>query len=291
LELRRLLMYMRKTKWGLGLETERKNVGISFYKFYSMVFKQYVLRSIALRKQRKEGVFTSIQIETWGFCNRSCSFCFNSTKLAKRGQGIMSDETWAHVMDQLGKIHYKGRISLHFYGEPLLDKRIPNLVEYARKACPDAFLHFSTNGDMLTEDLLRTLIEKGFTHLTITDYEEKPQDRLKVLAKKYPLHAMLRHQDDFKKINKAGMVLDYKTTSEKPCLRPAYQMVINWNGDAVLCCNDFYGRFKFGNINTQPLLEIWNSENFTAVRDALRKPGSRAESDLCKYCDDPGVEP
>lgn len=152
-------------------------------------------------------------------------------------------------------------------------------------------MHFSTNGDMLTDDLMISLIEKGFTHLTITDYEEKPQDRLKALARKYPLHAMLRHQDDFKKINKAGAVLDHKTTSEKPCLRPAYQLVINWNGDVVLCCNDFYGKFKFGNVNTQPLLEIWHSKNFTEVRDALRKPGNRAESPLCQFCDDPGVEP
>lgn len=102
---------------------------MSIREFYSLVFKQYVLRSIALRKQRKEGVFTSIQIETWCFCNRACSFCFNSTKLAEREQGIMPDETWEHVMDQLGQMHYKGRISLHFYGEPLLDKRIPKLVE------------------------------------------------------------------------------------------------------------------------------------------------------------------
>ncbi len=79
------------------------------------------------------GLFTSINLETYGYCNRKCNCCFNSDNYADRELGKMDEDLYHKVIDELSEIKYAGRISPHFFGEPLMDKRITNLVSYNPK--------------------------------------------------------------------------------------------------------------------------------------------------------------
>ena len=70
-----------------------------------------------------------------------------------------------------------------------------------------------------------------------------------------------------------------------PCYRPSNQVVIDWKGDVVLCCNDFYANHTFGNVSNKPLLESWNHPTLDSMRSTLSRKGGRQSFDFCKECD------
>ena len=60
-----------------------------------------------------------IEIEINHDCNRACAYCPNSS-LKRKNQGQMSERLFLRLLGQLKEIGYRGRISYHFYNEPLL---------------------------------------------------------------------------------------------------------------------------------------------------------------------------
>lgn len=247
--------------------------------------RPFYWRVNAWYRQPKHGMFTSTNIETYGHCNRACDFCFNSDRFPDRGPGIMPLETWEKIINDLSALGFAGRISPHHYGEPLLDKRLPELLSMARKACPDAELHFSSNGDLLTEALLLKLLDHGLDSILVTNYDDFERPLLTGLHEKYPDHVRYRQSRDMWFQNKAGVQLDRVSSHARmPCLRPSRQLVVNWKGNVVLCCNDYYENHVFGNVMDASLLEIWNSDEFRRYRRLLGK-GYRAEIDICANCD------
>ena len=228
-------------------------------------------------------LFTSITIETTAHCNRKCTFCYNNFDRfpRKRDLGIMEEETWIKIIDELSLLNYSGRISPHFYGEPLLDKRILQFVTYAREKCPEAYIRIHSNGDMLTETLLQGLIKCGLNTILMTNYDDSKKPYLERLAQQYEDYVIYRAHTDFTLKKKDGTSYD----AETPCLRPTSQMVINWKGNVLLCCNDYYEEYVLGNIKDASLLKIWNSKKFQKYRRILSKKGGRTKIALCKRCD------
>jgi 8-amino-3,8-dideoxy-alpha-D-manno-octulosonate transaminase len=202
----------------------------------------------------------------------------------------MTQETYRKIIDELAELKFQGRLSPHSYGEPLLDKRLPELVEYAKKKIPYCYLDIYTNGDYLDENLLKVLISKGADHFFITNYDDEEKPVLNMLANKYPFHIALRSHKDFEKIDRAGGIYKKGLKLNAPCLRPSSQLIIHWNGDVVLCCQDFYGKYCFGNINRNSLQEIWSSAYFTQCRTELSR-GNRSCMTICEYCEDDGGIP
>ena len=67
------------------------------------------------------------------------------------------------------------------------------------------------------------------------------------------------------------------------CRLPFYQMNVLFNGDAIICCNDWSRASVVGNAGTSSLGEIWNSAKVNEIRRlALRK--RYEEIDSCKEC-------
>ena len=118
------------------------------------------------RKQYDKLGFTTCTVETYSRCNRKCVFCYNSDAYPEREHGTMSEETYMKLIDDLARLHFRGRLSPHFYGEPLLDTRLPELISYAKKRCPNCYILVSTNGDFLTEELLKKLALKSLPTAT-----------------------------------------------------------------------------------------------------------------------------
>jgi MoaA/NifB/PqqE/SkfB family radical SAM enzyme len=118
-------------------------------------------------------LFTRIQIQTVSWCNRSCAFCpsgkFPVTK------AFMSLEVYQRVIDQLHEVQFAGRISPYLMNESLLDKRLPDLIAYARARCPESWIAINTNGDALSENLLCRLFDAGLNSLDINAYDSTAQ--------------------------------------------------------------------------------------------------------------------
>lgn len=70
----------------------------------------------------------------------------------------------------------------------------------------------------------------------------------------------------------AGHVKDYRLephiSESFVCTMTNYSMSIYWNGDATICCMDYDGFTKVGNVLTQNLEEIWKSKKYQEYRDA-----------------------
>jgi len=252
-------------------------------------FFYIIIRKIIKTYQRKvHGLFDSILVETYSGCNRSCSFCFQSEDFSERKNGRMPLASIYKIVDELKVLNYAGRISFHFFGEPLLDKRLPKIVDYTRKSLPFCQIRFSTNGDYLTEDKLLELISAGMDVLTVTNYETISNKKLELLSKKYKKYIIYRNLLDTSKEIRSRSDMRMHDVNHKamlPCYRPKNQLVINWEGDSVLCCNDFYKKYSFGNVKNDTIENIWNHKKLISMRRELSKAGGRKSYKFCENCD------
>ncbi|MGC2063516.1 MAG: SPASM domain-containing protein, partial [Thermodesulfovibrionales bacterium] len=76
---------------------------------------------------------------------------------------------------------------------------------------------------------------------------------------------------------------EFPQTERTPCYMLRTMMVIYWNGEVGLCCEDWFNDGKMGNANASSLREIWNGEKYSWNR-SLDASGRSAEIPLCKDC-------
>jgi MoaA/NifB/PqqE/SkfB family radical SAM enzyme len=118
-------------------------------------------------------MFTRIQIQTVSWCNRSCAFCPSGKfPVAKT---FMPLAVYHRVIDQLRALKFSGRISPYLMNESLLDKRLPELIAYARQQCPESWIAINTNGDALSESLAERLFEAGLNCMDVNAYDDTSQ--------------------------------------------------------------------------------------------------------------------
>ena len=67
------------------------------------------------------------------------------------------------------------------------------------------------------------------------------------------------------------------------CGWPWSKMNITWDGDVVPCCYDHDKKYVLGNVATQSLAQIWNSERMIALRREFSS--NRVSNPLCAQCE------
>lgn len=78
-------------------------------------------------------MFRNVELEINSMCNRKCGYCPNVS--AQRPSGYMDESLFEKIVRELAEMDFDGNVSYHFYGEPLLDRRLSDLVEFtARQA-------------------------------------------------------------------------------------------------------------------------------------------------------------
>ena len=144
------------------------------------------LRYREYRKKWKEwpGTFTvgdfplHLDIEPTNACNLRCPFC--ATTHNKYRRGFMKEETWRKILDEGGR---NGLSSLKFTyrGEPLLHRDLPRMVRYAKDAGV-LDVYFNTNGVLLTDPVIRDLIDAGLDRISVSfeGYEKEVYERYRV---------------------------------------------------------------------------------------------------------------
>src|SRR5947209_6778178 len=109
-----------------------------------------------------------VEIEVGVRCNRTCSYCPNGTIGPSASSALMELGLYTRVVSQLGEIEFCGRLSFHFYNEPLMRKDLESLVSIARGTLPFAHLVLYTNGDLLTDARYRGLLDAGIDFFIVT---------------------------------------------------------------------------------------------------------------------------
>jgi len=232
------------------IETIRKQRWRRF-KFF---VKRTLIRIKFLLKYKNYDFFDCVNIETATACNRRCSYCPNS--IYDRGliknQKFLPIETYKKIIDELAEINYSGKICPCSYNEPLLDKRLFDLMKYTREKLPKCEIGVFTNGDYLTEEIKKKLIECGVDRILLSEHKD--------INYKYRLLN-----------NRGGLVNPINVDYYPRCAYEDFQIVIDYDGNLILCCNDYLGQVKFGNIKKEKLLNVWNNPFYKKIRKELRK--------------------
>ena len=142
-----------------------------------------VYRGIIIKKSGKSPPLPSeIAIETTNLCNARCAICAHP--VMKRPQGYMDSALVKSLIDQAAAARVR-KLFLSGFGEPLLDKRLPEFIALAKNKGISA-VAIVTNGHLLREPLAKELIKSGIDEVTISiggftdDIYEKVRSGLKL---------------------------------------------------------------------------------------------------------------
>jgi radical SAM protein with 4Fe4S-binding SPASM domain len=241
-----------------------------------------------LLKYGTEDIFNQVDIETITCCNRRCLYCPNSiyeNGLIKNKK-LLSTKLFHRIIKELAEIKYKGIINLNFYGEPLLDKRIISLVKYAKNKLPCCYIIIYTNGDFLTLSYYKKLVLAGVDEFRITQHSKKEDPEIiKILE-----YTKIRPEDNIKisyqKLkftnNRGGLIESGKPIKLEECHLFNPHVVINYKGEVILCCQDYFSSVKFGSIKDEKLLDIWKKPEYQRIRKEIRK--GKPSLEICKKC-------
>ncbi len=219
---------------------------------------------------------TVVEVEVNSRCNRRCGYCPVSVLPIPKVPRLMDDAVFTELLRQLSDLSFDGRLSYHFYNEPLIRKDLERLVARAAAALPAAEQVLFTNGDLLTDARYASLVEAGVDHFVVTRHAMTPiaeRDRQTVL---FPV--------DLRITNRGGLMFDIDGPVDAPCFAPSEMLIVTVTGDVVLCYEDAERRNVMGNIMESTVAEIWCSERFCRIRDALAAGDRGAGAPICTTC-------
>jgi GTP 3',8-cyclase len=257
-------------------------------------------------------LFNTISVEISAACNRRCKFC--PVSVFQRTEELMSEVTFSAIISELAALKYRGRFEFYIYNEPLKNREHFERCARQARATLKATLMVSTNGDyMKSVDDLEWLYSLGINQVVLNAYTAKRYPVFLSWQKEYEQkHGKLgdtvyspiprgakaikvydkSNGDEFGSgvfalQNRAGSIPDYLPVPKEPlkrmCVKPFRLLNINWRGEAMICCNDYYADVPAGQVPQQSLLEIWNGPVFSAYRRKLLREDRSLP--LCRTCD------
>ena len=252
-----------------------------------------------------------IEISLVEGCFMECEFCalqglpngFHSYKFMKKS-------TLEEICRKISEAKWSSKISITGHGEPMKHPHIFECIEIVRKYLSKNVILLTTNGYNINNDTVKKLFESGLSNLHISEYTKFPKvkvikEELKTefqvldwedkatkpsdLSSQICIRAPFEYESKsstHKLINRCG-VSDLPTKSKKlqRCAKPFRDMFISWNGDIVLCCNDFRKSLDLPNIKDGSIDELWNCEYLNSLRKILFWNGRDVYP--CCVCDFP----
>jgi len=225
-----------------------------------------------------------VEINCVELCNRACVFCPRSNPSVYPNRNLhMSVNTINNVCNGLKEINYGGRITFSGMGEPLLHRDLFSLLEpIKQKITTLERLQVITNGDKLTKQIIKQLIDCGVDRIEINMYDGPEQIEYFTEMFDDTKYMYLRHHYYGEDVtygltlnNRAGAVNMGETPkkyNQSTCYLPFYKMVIDWNGDLLLCAQDWLHESELNiNINDVTIHDAWLSPQLTKYRDMLLK--------------------
>lgn len=235
---------------------------------------------------------STVEINPTELCNRTCSFCPRHDSAIYPNRNLnMTVETAALLKNQLIDAGFTGDIHITGFGEPLLNPVILNIIKVFSS---NFFTELITNGDRLLNNYYthQQLSNVGLQSLIIDCYDGTEQYlKVKDLLQSCSIPYRIRNHHDtgesslieIYNFNNRGGILSKVKSLQKACWLPFYKMFVDWNGDILLCCNDWSRNITIGNIYNKSIDKIWTSEQFIQIRKHLDL-GNRSNVSACANC-------
>ena len=256
--------------------------------------------------------FSSVEISINGACNRRCFFC---PRVDEEGYpnilNSLDMKLFDELINDLVSINYQGRVAFSGFCEPLLSKNLDQYILKIKTKLTKTVIEIVSNGDPLLakngKDRLTNLYKAGLDTIKISLYDGPHQielfDEIKkdlqlsedqyIVRKRY-----LGPEESFGITisNRAGSVslkneaFELKALKEplkQPCYYPFYKVLIDHNGDVLMCSNDWKKEKSMGNLSKESLLSIWSNKKFVDLRKKLIN--SDRNHKPCNVCDVNGI--
>lgn len=264
---------------------------VNFVKSIQRKLSWFKYRIKWIKNYGRYDFFEVINIEINTACNRKCSYCPNYfyNKKSIKNNKLMKFSLFKKLIDELATIDFRGEIAPHFYGEPLLNKNLIKFIRYAKKKIPKTRIIITSNGDFLDIKKYKELVSAGVDGFVVTQHSENMNENIKLLFayfKKHPSKKVKFHYEHFEEdrplFNRGGLVKPKVVCYVPICSYPENPLVIDYSGNVLLCCNDYFGQIKLGNIKNQSLLKIWRSREYKKLRKQLKN--KKYIYSICRKC-------
>lgn len=240
-----------------------------------------------------------IQIELVEGCNLRCPFCgLNGIRGKLPDLKCMTLQTIQSIGHNIESTGWNSRIEFAMHGEPSLHPRLIEMLQNIRKILPKHSLMMTSNGAAFAHnpqladlclEYLNVLGIEAYEHSTLCkrftdrykgDLRFYPRDKKANPHRRRKLseHEVVIIQDIAKATKGTHASLNNHAGSGSPpnnravgkrCAKPFRELSIRWDGNVAICCNDWRGIYKCGNVLEQSLTEIWHSPSFVAARRKL----------------------
>jgi radical SAM protein with 4Fe4S-binding SPASM domain len=250
--------------------------------------------------------FTNLEINICAICNRKCFFCPKANReLFPNLNEFISLEFYESLVKDLAGVNFAGRISFCGLSEPFIHKKLKELTEITKRYCPESYLDILTNGDYLTVENVQKLFDAGLDNIKVSMYDGPEQipvfEKIRlecglseeqfVIRKRY-----LSAEENFGlTINNRGgsvnlkeyNIVPLKQPRKRSCYYPFHKLIIDYNGDVMICPCDWEKKLVAGNLHKRNIFEIWDSDVMKEVRLRLIKE-DRSKAP-CRQCDIEGT--
>lgn len=236
---------------------------------------------------------------------------------------FMEPETLRRLLTDVVAARWNPRIEFAMHGEPTMHPDYVGMIRVARESAPRLQIMMTSNaGGLLRKPGPLTnvidLFDAGLNLLALDEYEGAgyvPKVRAALCDWSPPYtHQAYEYPDD-KRGNPhmrrpaTAKVLSYvrdiqaatkgnhatltnhagcgapalKEPMQERCAKPFRELGVRWDGSVAMCCNDWRGVWKVGNVNETSVVDLWNGASFGAARELLYA-GDRTVGP-CRGCD------
>lgn len=106
-------------------------------------------------------------------CNFKCTFCptgwHDLIKDTGRFQGAMKFDVFTKIIDDLGEFDEPIKVlRLYKDGEPFLNKRLADMIAYAKRSGHVAYVDTTTNGSLITPERMKPVLDAGLDKINIS---------------------------------------------------------------------------------------------------------------------------
>jgi radical SAM protein with 4Fe4S-binding SPASM domain len=213
----------------------------------------------------------------------------------------MTIETVDKITKDLSSINYVGRISLNGFGEPLLTKNFIEIVKTIKNNLQNCIIDTNTSGDKLTEHLINKLYNAGMDMLYINLYDGPEQvyyftELFKNVSKdKYVFRPHWKNEDATYNLilNNRGGTIQRAVTGfiqqplKQQCYFPFSRAMVDYNGDLLLCPNDWSRNYIVGSLLETHIKDLWMGERIKDIR--LKLANYNREINPCNSCNTNGT--
>ena len=223
-----------------------------------------------------------ITVNPTELCNRICPFCPRGDPEVYPNRSLhMTRKTAGKIGTDMRDINFKGELFIAGFGEPLLHKNIPEIINHMTNINTLTCVTVVTNGDKLNTRCVDELIDAGVTNIIISMYDDsQQQEKLSdIINGSLPVVYRERYYsigdtNDYgiENINNRAGLVKGRTVTEpikKTCYIPFNKCQIDWNGDMLLCDQDWSRKGIIGNIHQTSIGDMWLSEKIERYRTKL----------------------